>query len=62
MWRHGQQVEVLYQKRWWQTLVDAHEQTDAPYRWLLVAGIPGRAGPFAVHISDVRDHEKGGGT
>lgn len=49
-----ERVEVRHAWKWWRTSVDCCEKTNAPYGWILVAGIPGRAGPFAVPVSDVR--------
>ena len=54
MFRHGEPVEVFERGRWWRTFVDCAEPHAAPYGWVLVAGIPGRAGPFSAHISCVK--------
>lgn len=53
-WVDGEAVEVLDRGRWRKTFVDCHETTTAPFGWLLVSGIPSRAGPFAVRVEDVR--------
>ena len=50
----GTPVEVLHLGKWQKTVIDAHEHADARYGWELVAGIRGRAGPFAVRVDCVR--------
>ena len=48
----GDLVEVwnASTQRWQKTVVDASPE----YGYVLVAGVPGRAGPLSVRVSDVR--------
>lgn len=54
MWHHREPVMVLHAGKWWKTQIDTSESHMAPYGYVLVAGIPGRAGPFSVAVSEVR--------